>query len=71
MIAEEVAAFTFFEEQFSVYVFACDEYELINATEPLALCDTDACKALLAERFGKKTPDLAIPRALAESWLSS
>lgn len=71
MIAENVAIFIFFEETFSAFVFPCDEYELINETGQFAMSDMNACKTLLAERYGKKTPDLIIPRALAELWVSS
>jgi hypothetical protein len=68
---EGVAVFTFFESDFSVYVFGCDEYEVINETSPLAMADTDACKSLLASKHGKLKPDLVIARGFAESWLSS
>lgn len=71
IVAEGVAVFTFFESDFSVYVFRCDEHDLITETDPLALDDTDACKALLASKYRKTKPDLVIARGLAENWLSS
>jgi hypothetical protein len=71
VIVEGVAVFTFFESDFSVYVFACNELELINVTGALAMTDTDACKLLLEKKYGKPKPDLVIARGLVEHWLSS
>jgi hypothetical protein len=65
-----VAIFTFFEVDFSVYVFACNEYEVINETSVLAMADTGECRRLLVEKFGKKSPDLVIAWSLADYWLS-
>lgn len=70
IVAEGVAMFTFFEFDFAVYLFHCDEFQLISDTEPLAMSDTDACKLLLARKYGKREPDLTIARGLAECWLS-
>ena len=69
-IYDNVAVFTFFENEFSVYVLLCNQAELIQLMEPLAMIQTEECKSLLGERFGKHTPDLQIPRAVAELWLS-
>jgi hypothetical protein len=71
IVAEGVAVFTFFESDFAVYVFGCDERKLISDTASLAMADTDACKLLLATNYGKNGPDVKIPRELAECWLSS
>ncbi len=68
---EGAAVFTFFESDFSVYVFRCDEHELVSQTDSLALADTDACKSLLARECGKTEPDVTIARGLAEYWFSS
>jgi hypothetical protein len=51
IIVEGVAVFTFFERDFSVYVFRCDEDALIRDTSPLAMADTVACKSLLAGKI--------------------
>lgn len=69
-IHENVAIFTFFENDFSLYVFLCDQAELIRLMKPLAMIETEECKSLIAQRFGKRKPDLQIPRAAAELWLS-
>jgi hypothetical protein len=71
IVAEGVAVFTFFEADLGVYVFRCDESELIHETTPFAMTDTNACKSLLAIKYGKLAPDLALSRGLAEYWLSS
>lgn len=71
VLAEGVAVFTFFELDLALYVFRCNEYELINDITPFGMADTDACKLLLAGKYGKTGPDLVLSRGLAEYWLSS
>jgi hypothetical protein len=70
IVADGVAVFTFFESDFSVYVVGCDEQQLIAETISFALADTDACKSLLANQYGKPEPDLTVSRGMAEHWLS-
>lgn len=60
----------FFETEFTIYAVDCDEKTLIAATEELAMVETEACKEMLKVRFNKSQPDLRIPRALAELWMS-
>ena len=69
-IYENVAVFTFFDNEFSVYVLPCNQMELIRLMEPLAMIETEECKALIGQRFGKHKPNLQILRAVAELWLS-
>src|SRR5262245_12751980 len=69
VIVNGVAAFTFFESEFSIYVVSCDEATLINETEPLALSDTLECRRLLANNYSKHVPDIVVSRTLAEHWV--
>jgi hypothetical protein len=65
----DLAVFTFFESQFSLYVVPCNETELIAETERFAMADTEECKAFLAARFNKVCPDLVLTRQICEYWL--
>lgn len=65
-----VAVFTFFESDFSLYVFRCDEAELIAETNRFAMSDTAECKAYLAANHQKPEPDIVAPRSVCEHWLS-
>lgn len=70
VVVDGVAVFTLFESNLSVYVVSCEESELIDQTNRLAMIDVDACRDLLAREYGKSMPDAALPRSLGELWLS-
>lgn len=70
VIAEGVAVFTFFESDFSLYVFRCNETDLISQTNRFAMSDTAECKAYLAEVHQKSLPDLVVSRPVCEHWLA-
>jgi hypothetical protein len=67
---DNVAVFTLFDSECSVFVVACNEQELIDTTGQFAMCDVTECRRLLAQEYGKPVPDLILSRALAEYWLS-
>ena len=68
---QNLAVFTFFESDFSIYALPCDEARIIADTQQFALCDTRECKAYLASEHNKSEPDLTVPRAIAEHWMES
>ena len=69
VISGGITAFTFFESEFAIYAFECDEAKLIAQTERFALANTQECKSFLAVTYGKSTPDIVVPRSIAEYWL--
>jgi len=69
VIVRDVAIYTFFGSEFSVYVFPCVEAELISQTNPLAMSDVSEHRRLLCDVYGKNSPDAVIPRSAAELWL--
>jgi hypothetical protein len=71
VVLSDVAVFTFFEAEFSVYVLRCNEAELISRTNRFAMADTLDCKAFLAAQYQKHRPDLVISRSVCEQWLES
>jgi hypothetical protein len=71
VVVDGVAVFALFESNFSVYVVSCEESELIERTNKLAVIDVDACRDILAREYGKSSPDAALPRSLGELWLSA
>src|SRR5215467_6026009 len=70
VVSDGVAIFLIFDDPFEIYVFSCDERELIRTFEnQFAMRDVGPCKQLLATRYGKVAPDIAAARALAQLWL--
>jgi hypothetical protein len=69
IIVRDVAIFTFFDSEFSLYVFPCVEAELISQTNPLAMSDVSEHRQLLRDVYGKNAPDAVVSRAQAELWL--
>ncbi|MCA9120597.1 MAG: hypothetical protein KDB11_10460 [Planctomycetales bacterium] len=70
VVVDGVAVFTLFEVDFSVYIAPCQESELIAQTNSLAIIDVAAVRDLLAREYGKSVPDAALPRSIAELWLT-
>ena len=68
IIVRDVAIFTFFDSDFSVYVFPCVEADLISQTNSLAMIDVTEHRQLLSE-YGKTDPDATISREQGELWL--
>jgi DNA-binding winged helix-turn-helix (wHTH) protein len=69
VIVEGVAIFTIFDDPFEIYIFSCDEFELIRKFDEFAMIDVGPCKQLLATRYGKMAPDVAAARSLAQLWI--
>jgi len=72
VVVEGVAIVTIFDDPFEIYVFSCDERELVGAFEnKFAMRDVGPCKQLLATQFKKTTPDVAAARPIAQLWMES
>jgi hypothetical protein len=71
-VSNGIAVFTFFDDPFEFYIFSCDEHELIRTFEDrFAMRDVGPCKQYLATRYGKRAPDVAAARSLAQLWMES
>jgi hypothetical protein len=68
---QNVAVFTFFESQFSIYIVPCNESQVISDTNRFAMSDTAECKAYLAAAHGKASPDFVLSEADCDAWLAS
>jgi len=72
VVSDSVAIFLIFDDPFEIYVFSCEERELIRTFEnQFAMRDVGPCKQLLATRYGKAAPDVAAARSLAQLWIES
>jgi len=72
VVSEGVAIVTIFDDPFEIYVFSCDESELVRAFKSqFAMRDVGPCKQLLATQYGKTAPDVAAARSLAQLWMES
>jgi len=69
VVISDVAVFTFFGSELSVYVVQCDEAKLISATNAFAMTDVDAHRELLANSYGKLSADAILSRSAGELWL--
>ena len=69
MIGDDVAVFMFFDDPFQLYVFPCDEQQLIVTVErDFAMVDVDECRQFLLDDEGRE-PDLELGLALAKEWM--
>jgi len=72
VVSDGIAIFTIFDDPFEIYVFPCEERELIRTFEDeFAMRDVGLCKQLLATRHGKEAPDVAAARSLAQLWMEA
>ena len=73
VIADGVAVFTIYDDPFEIYIFSCDERELIRTFDEIggAMRDVGPCKRLLAARYGIVEPVVVAARSLAQLWMES